>query len=454
MCRLCYTENMNMREFSENRICVAVSGGADSMALLHFMKTRAREDGFFLSAVNCEHGIRGKESLDDSRFVEEICREWEIPLFSFSADCPAEAERDKVSLETAARNFRYRCFSSLLGADADYIATAHHADDEAETVLFRLCRGAAQSGVKGMEPVSGNFLKPFLDRTKAEILQYVEREKIPFREDKTNFEEAATRNKLRLRILPELEKAIPGTAGNLARFARFAAEDDSFLYERSKELVKEVSPRSRRDTGLRIKFSDCPPLMRRACLIALKKVGIEKDYTSAHLEAVCALRNLQTGSRISLPDGIEAERTYDEIALFRGRNSEKAEKRIEKNSDGRNMSETDGAEEYIAEICSSPPSEETYFGKILRFDADSLPDTAVFRLKREGDRFEKFGGGSKPLKKYLIDKKIPKDIREELPVLAETQGTEVYAVCGVEISDKIKVSEKTERIKYIIVRKK
>ena len=106
MCRLCYTENMNMREFSGKRICVAVSGGADSMALLHFMKTRAREDGFFLSAVNCEHGIRGKESLDDSRFVEEICREWEIPLFSFSADCPAEAERDKVSLETAARNFR------------------------------------------------------------------------------------------------------------------------------------------------------------------------------------------------------------------------------------------------------------------------------------------------------------------------------------------------------------
>ena len=430
-----------------------MSGGADSMALLHFMKTRAREDGFFLSAVNCEHGIRGKESLDDSRFVKEICREWEIPLFFFSADCPAEAARDKVSLETAARNFRYRCFSSLLGIEADYIATAHHADDEAETVLFRLCRGAALSGAKGMEPVSGNFLRPFLDRTKAKILQYVEREKIPFREDKTNFEEAATRNKLRLRILPELEKAIPGTAGNLVRFARFAAEDDAFLYERSKELVKEVSPRSRRDTGVRIKFSDSPPLMRRACLIALKKAGIEKDYTSAHLEAVCSLENLQTGSRISLPDGIEAERTYDEIALFFRRDSEKAERRIGKGSDGRDASETDGAG-YIAEICSSPPSEETHFGKILRFDADSLPDTAVFRLKRDGDRFEKFGGGSKPLKKYLIDKKIPKDIREELPVLAESEGAEVYAVCGVEISDKIKVSEKTERIKYIIVRKK
>lgn len=304
-----------------------------------------------------------------------------------------------------------------------------------------------------MEPVSGNFLRPFLDRTKAKILQYVEREKIPFREDKTNFEEAATRNKLRLRILPELEKAIPGTAGNLVRFARFAAEDDAFLYERSKELVKEVSPRSRRDTGLRIKFSDSPPLMRRACLIALKKAGIEKDYTSAHLEAVCSLENLQTGSRISLPDGIEAERTYDEIALFFRRDSEKAERRIGKGSDGRDASETDGAG-YIAEICSSPPSEETHFGKILRFDADSLPDTAVFRLKRDGDRFEKFGGGSKPLKKYLIDKKIPKDIREELPVLAESEGAEVYAVCGVEISDKIKVSEKTERIKYIIVRKK
>ena len=104
---------MDLSGFSGKRICAAVSGGADSMALLHMLKARAESDGFFLSAVNCEHGIRGADSLGDTRFVAEICALWGVPLFTFSADCPAEAKEKKLSLETAAREFRYRSFQRV-----------------------------------------------------------------------------------------------------------------------------------------------------------------------------------------------------------------------------------------------------------------------------------------------------------------------------------------------------
>ena len=135
---------MDLSGFSGKRICAAVSGGADSMALLHMLKAREDKDGFFLSAVNCEHGIRGADSLGDTRFVAEICALWGVPLFTFSADCPAEAKEKKLSLETAAREFRYRSFQSLLDeGKTDFVATAHHSDDNAETILFRLCRGTS-----------------------------------------------------------------------------------------------------------------------------------------------------------------------------------------------------------------------------------------------------------------------------------------------------------------------
>ena len=289
------------------------------MALLHMLKARAESDGFFLSAVNCEHGIRGADSLGDTRFVAEICALWGVPLFTFSADCPAEAKEKKLSLETAAREFRYRSFQSLLDeGKTDFVATAHHSDDNAETILFRLCRGTSLSGLRGIEPLRGGFLRPLLDWTKEDLEAYVKRENVPFREDETNFETEATRNKLRLEILPALERAVPAAKENLLRFARLAVEDDKLLYRLSDGFVEETAPEFFGDTGLRVKVSGDAPLMRRACLAALKRLGIERDYTAAGLYELRALGELQTGSRLPLPNGLTAERVYDKSRFGRG----------------------------------------------------------------------------------------------------------------------------------------
>lgn len=427
------------------RVCVAISGGVDSTALLHYLKSKEKEVGFSLSAVHCEHGIRGEESLLDQAFVKELCKNWNVPLFLFSEDCPKRAKGEKISLETAARDYRLESFSSLVKENkVDYIATAHHLSDEAETVLFRLARGTSLSGVKGMEEKSGYLIRPFLDWTKEEILSYARENNLSYRTDSTNLETDATRNKLRLNVFPALEEAVSGASANLTRFARYAAEDDALLYEQSQSLVS-LPP-----TGKTlVKFSEQKPLFHRACLIAMKALGIEKDYTAAHLESVYALQKSERGARICLPQGVIAQKTETGVEFYLQENEEllppapKAEKPFD-------LSGFDGGR-YAVNVNLTPQNDTEW--KTLRVDKDAIPKNAVFRFRKEGDEIKSFGG-SKSLKKFFNEKKIPTKERAFLPLIAEKDGKEVFVVCGVEISERVKITKETQSVIYITLQKK
>ncbi len=422
------------------RIAVAVSGGADSVVLLDRLVAVVESLGLSLSVVHCEHGIRGQDSLRDAAFVKALAGEYGLPFRLFSEDCIALAKRRGVSLETAAREFRYRCFEGLLEVgEADYIALAHHLDDEAETVLFRLCRGTSIGGAQGMQPICGKYLRPLLDEGKDEILAYAAAKGLKYCEDATNLERCATRNVLRLDVLPVLEQAVPGAKENLTAFAAQAKEDDELLCALAQELLEKVTPENGLDTGYRIKKGEMP-LVRRACLTVLRRLGIEKDYTSKHLQAVAQLFSLQTGAQVALPQGIIAVRSYERI-LFR-----KMEEATEKLP-----CESFRFGEFVwgryVLTASLTPIEGA-----LRADAERIEDGAVIRARREGDTFRKFGGGEKSLKKYLIDKKIPQGLRDGLPVLA--LGSKVLAVLGVEISEDVKVTEKTKKTVYLAVKER
>lgn len=459
----------NFGAFKGKRICVALSGGADSVCLLHLMKEREAADGFELSAVHCEHGIRGAESLADAAFAREICSELGVPFFHFEEDCLALARVRKESLETAARAFRQETFRALVEkGKADFIATAHHADDEAETVLFRLCRGTALAGARGMEEASGFFLRPLLTWNKARILRYLSERGIEYREDRSNYVPDVTRNKLRLEILPRLEDAVPGAAGNLARFARLAAEDDDLLLRLSRELIFEREPREENDSGICLKECGERALFRRAALAALKRLGIEKDYTAAHLESVFDLQKLQVGSRIDLPKRVVAVRDYDSIRFLKtdalgGSERENERENKRKNGDVFSTGVPFGAGvfawgmvEVTVEEAGQVRNEKTTSeggARALRFDFDRVPAGAVIRCAKAGDRFCKFGGGTKALSRYLIDKKIPQAVRNKIPLIADRDGDEVYVVCGVEIADGVKVTEDTEKIARVSVKK-
>ncbi len=433
---------MDCRRFENKKICVAVSGGADSVALLHYLKNGETERGYFLSAIHCEHGIRGEESLADMQFVQALCKEWGISLKVVREDCPARARMEKTSLETAARNFRYEQFDSLLrSGEADYIATAHHRGDLAETVLFRLCRGSALTGAAAIKAENGGYLRPFLAWSKEEILAYVSQNGLVFREDSTNLQTDATRNKLRLEILPKLEEVIPKAAENLARFALLAKEDDELLYRLAGALLIK-------EEGVVVKFSAEKPLFTRACLIALKELGLEKDYTSAHLAALFSLQGLERGATIVLPRNYRAKKGEKGILFY----LEEGEAPIPKNDEAPfALTGYDGGR-YEVNLDLTPPK-EGYGGRVLRVDAEKIPATAKFRFRREGDYIYRFGGGKKSLKKFFNEEKIPPRERAYLPLIAEACG-EVYAVCGVEISDKVAVDERTKSTIYISIRKK
>ncbi len=438
---------MDLKGFSNKKICVAISGGADSVALLHYLKNRENECGYTLSAVHCEHGIRGEESLADMRFVQDYCQKLGVGLFVFAQDCPARARKEKVSLETAARNFRRECFADLIAEKkADYVATAHHQNDEAETVLFRIARGSSLTGASGIKKMDGSFIRPFLGWKKEEILQYVAAHDLEYRTDSTNVDVAFTRNRLRAEVLPVLESTVNGATENIARFAEKSAEDDALLYEYAKELLQVVGGEN--DKAYTVAFCEKKPLFYRACLLAIKGLGLQKDYTSAHLDRVYALQKCERGARFDLPKGIVAVKTAQGIFLGLKQDKVAAEKA---SIQPFTLDGFDGGRYEV--ILSKTPLKDVGTWRVLRFDLDKIPMAAVFRFRKEGDEIARFGGGTKTLKKFFNEEKIPVEEREYLPLVAEPDG-EVYAVCGVEISEKIKVDESTKNQCYMQIRKK
>ena len=378
---------MDLKAFSGKRIYVAISGGADSVALLHYLKSRENECGYVLFGVHCEHGIRGEESLADMRFVQEFCQKLGVALEIFTQDCPARARREKISLETAARLFRRECFAALIDSKkADYIATAHHQNDEAETVLFRIARGASLTGASGMKEADGWLLRPFLGWKKSEILDYVSAHGLAFCTDSTNADVAFTRNRLRAEILPTLENAVDGAIENIARFAEKAAEDDGLLYEYARELISEEDGEVGREYT--VAFCDKKPLFYRACLLAIKGLGLDKDYTSAHLDGVYALQKSERGARCDLPKGIEAVKGETGIVFHVKTPVSACEKPAPKKIDCNGF---DGGRYEVS--LSKTPMEEDGAWRVLRVDGDKIPPSAVFRFRQDGDFIVRFGGG-------------------------------------------------------------
>lgn len=436
-------------------VCVALSGGGDSMALLHWLCGAASANGIKLSAVNVEHGIRGESSRADSAFVKSVCDRMRVPLFSYSADVPSLAKEWGLGVEDAARRVRYCIFLRLLQEDkADVIATAHHAGDNAESVLFNLFRGSALAGAGGIRDFipakelaerfipelaaeaaleNKGIVRPFLGVSKEKILEYLRERGLAWREDETNSDTAYTRNFLRHEILGRVKERFENAEEAICRFSCMAREDDMYLYSLTDEYYTEGDVCTIDERAPK-------PLFYRCALRALKHFGVEKDYTQANLDDMYALVQGRNGARADLPQGISAAREYGKIAVYRAKRPCFDEEYI--------FSEGEFAfGDMLAKVqrggnIGDGKTQGRY--KNLVIDAEKLPQNCVLRLRKEGDVFQKFGSGTKKLKEFLIDKKIPKRERDQLPVLVS--GKEVYAVFGVEISEKGKLDENSGQI--------
>ncbi|MGN0823866.1 MAG: tRNA lysidine(34) synthetase TilS [Candidatus Coproplasma sp.] len=437
--------NIDLSLYKNKKICVAVSGGRDSMCLLSYLLAHSKEHNITLSALNCDHAIRGEESERDSAFVREYCGANGILCHFF------KWEGERFSDEGLARSWRLCCYNKVITeGKADLIATAHHMNDNAETVLFNLARGASLSGLTGISDCpSMNLIRPLIGVSREEIDEYIAENCVPFVEDSTNFTNDYTRNKIRHNVLPALEKAVPGAVNNIYRFSRLAAEDEEYFKRQvNKILVK------RTDGGYLIKSCTEPVIFKRALRRVLTEYG-KKDFTAAQMRTVYEMQWLNSGKRFAFL-GLVAIREEGGIALL-----SQAEKRVADEGmpfyENLNCDQTmdycgvlacADLEENLDDVLFSLGQGEKKSVKVLKFDIDKIPESAVIRFKKSGDKFTKFGGGTKSLGDYLTNKKVPQSRRDALPLLCD--GEEVLIVGGVEISDKIKLCEETNRVGVFI----
>ena len=416
-------------KYRGRRVCVALSGGVDSVCLLHSFMTCSAQYGITLTAAHLEHGIRGEESLRDLAFCEELCAQWNIPLFVEHADVPKLIREQGGGVEQTARTVRYAFFQKLLRENrVDFIATAHHLNDVAETVLFRLARGTAPAGMRTITEYEG-IVRPLLSVTREQILAYADINGLPHVEDSTNQNTDYARNRIRHTVLPALGEISAHAAEHLVHFANIVANDDAYL----DSLAREKIVRRSGEECVPVDLPDA--LFFRACLQCMH---CTVDYTSANLEEIARLRNLQSGKRASLPGGRMAVREGNFIVFCVPAQECEGE-----------ISFTPAFGEYTipAPFCIAAHAQGNGTGIELTVDLDAFPGGCVVRTRREGDVITPYHGRGKTLKKFLTDRKIPARLGRKLPLIAK--GNEVLVVVGVEIADSVKVTNSTVRRGYI-----
>lgn len=289
----------------------AVSGGRDSMALLHFLKTVSRREGFALHAAHYNHHLRPTADRDEN-LVRQYCRQREIPLTCGGGDVAAWARQQGASLEDAARTLRYRFLEETADAvGAERIATAHHVQDNAETVLLHLLRGSGLRGLGGIPPVRGRIVRPFLETDRRDIDAYVAREEIPYTEDETNADTAYTRNRLRWEILPLLEEASPGCTGRIAAAAGLLREEEAHLTAECKALLPSETGDVIRLPATLLGQQDAA-MRRRLVREGARRLGGE--LTAQQTQAVL---ELGSGGSLDLPGGLQAFRQSHRLTLRR-----------------------------------------------------------------------------------------------------------------------------------------
>ena len=435
-CFLCY--NLRMIELDLSKIqrgdvvAVALSGGKDSVCLLHALNAVKADKGFSLAAVNVEHGIRGEESISDTEFCRALAEKLSIPFRTYSVNALAFAKENGLSVEESARILRYEKFSQALSDGfCTKIAVAHHLSDSVETILFNLFRGASLSGAKGIADTreDGRIIRPLVGVSAEEIALYVHKHRLSYVSDSTNSDCDYTRNSIRLNILPQIKKVFPKVELSLSRFAAIAKSDDEYLYSLAAKALDFEFDRYRFSVSLP------DPVFSRCVILAMKALGIEKDYEKVHVDAVLSLKNCISGKSITLPKNVCAVREHDDIFIFLMKSERQDPVPF-------TLGETVFGEYVItAEKLSLPPEN---FIDGLYFDGDKLPIGALIRTKETGDEFVKCGGGKVSLKKYLTDCKFPQSKKNVTPIVAF--GKTVYCVCEKDISSLIKIDKTTKNI--------
>ena len=378
----------------------AVSGGRDSMALLSFLEQLAAEKGFILHAAHYNHMLRPTADRDED-FVRLWCADRHIPLACGTCDVRAWAREQGASLEDAARTLRYRFLEETADrVGAQRIATAHHVQDNAETVLLHLLRGTGLRGLGGIAPVRGRVVRPFLETDRRDIDAYVEENNIPYVEDESNADIAFARNRLRIEVMPLLEKLAPGSTARIAGAAAILREEENHLAQESAGLLPPAEE-DKISLPVNTLMSRDLAIRRRLVRTMAQQLGV--GLTAAQTDAVLALGS---GGFLDLPDGLQAYRQAHRLTLRRlSPPPEPLELHAGKQLWG-------GHTVRVAVTAEGLPPE----GNSAALSADKITGPLTIAAWDGTGRLA-VENGSRSIKRLFADQGIPADQREEHPAL-------------------------------------
>ncbi len=432
-------------------ILVALSGGADSSALLHLLVGYGRRTGCKIAAAHLNHGIRGEEygfeADRDERFCSELCDSLDVPLFVKKLDIPALASESRRSLETEAREARYAFFAEVMREqDISILATAHNSDDNIETQLFNLCRGCGIDGLVGIPATrallgveGGVVIRPILCAEKTDIIAYCEENSIGFVTDSTNLETDCTRNEIRHKLIPVLAEIFPAAQKSAQKLSEYAAEDSEFILMEAKRFlgahprleVKELS-------ALHVS------LLKRVLILAFEAVS-DVTLESVHLDSMISLlRNTKNGAAVSLPDKKQAALT-DGSLIFREEQREIGKETVlycQKLDLKLNIIENTKFAVLITN--SGENNAQDPDGYTLYASASLKADTAapLYAKNRAQGASVLDGGVNKRIKKLMCDKKVPLYDRDTLPIIYSGESALYVPLCAISDTAKTRRGEK------------
>lgn len=481
-----------------DRIVLGVSGGADSVCLLFLLQEYRKKVPFEMLAVHVNHGIRGKAAEEDGAWVEALCREQGLAFRLECADVTGFAAREKCSEEDAGRRLRYEAFRQAAEEfGGTKIAVAHNAGDRAETMLLHLFRGTGLKGLRGIEPVreeetwpswlsgclSGGItgasgreagiavIRPLLCLERSEIEQYLKERGLSWRTDATNEGDDYTRNRVRHHLLPWVEREVcAGAVGRMCRTADALSEAEDYLRRQTEEALASCTARVKDIQGERTeidveRFLGCHPALQKRMLLALAESlsPTGKDISAVHVDMALSLFEQEGNRSVDLPYGICFRRQYGKVIT--GRREKIADRRrgegVAAGGERRTAASAPEGQEanLLPELEYSEffaEGEEKVSGNQYTkwFDCDKIKESPVLRFRRTGDYLTLSDGKGnmihKSLKDYMITEKIPREMRDRIPVLAE--GSHVLWLLGYRISEYYKVDRNTKRILQVKIK--
>jgi len=444
-------------------VLAAVSGGPDSIAMLHLLHRLQESFQFQLTAAHLNHGTRGASSDDDAQFVQQTCETLVCPLVMETRDVPGEAQRSKTSFQETARKVRLQFLEAARRkVNAHRVALAHTGDDQAETVLMNLLRGSGPRGLGGMRPVRGNLMRPLFESTREEVLSFLSYENLAYRDDASNRDMKYLRNRIRLELLPHLKEQFnPSIQVSLRDMAEIFQWEDEYLNRKAERWFKRLGGAQPGDHHILLERKGLselhPALQARLVRRALEQgKGHLRRVTFQHILNVLGLvRQSKTGKIISLPDDWAAELEADFLKIYKISEDKSdilkmdaplLEDGLPLEIPGITCLDSVGLRlQATVEAASSADIQNVEPGQAL-LDYDLTGTSLKVRFWQAGDRFQPLGmSGTKKLKDYFNDEKFTRAQRRNTLVLTTEEGDIIWIVAG-RISERFKVSPDTRNV--------